>query len=47
MGAECSESFLVFEVKKNKDRDLSLVKLKESVKDQKVEFFSQGIDDLR
>ena len=34
------ESFLVFEVKEKQDRDPSLVKLKESVKDQKVKVFS-------
>ena len=38
------ESSLVSEVKEKQDRDPSLVKLKESVKDQKVEIFSQGRD---
>ena len=37
-----SESSLVSEVKEKQDRDPSLVKLKESVKDQKVKIFSQG-----
>ena len=35
-----SKSFLVFEVKQKQNRDPSLVRLKESVKDQKVEVFS-------
>ena len=39
-----SESSLVLEVKKKQDRDPSLVRLKESVKDQKIEVFSQGGD---
>ena len=37
-----SDSSLVFEVKEKQDRDLSLVKIKESVQNQKVEIFSQG-----
>ena len=39
-----SESSLVSEVKEKKYLDASLAKLKESVKDQKVEVFSQGGD---
>ena len=39
-----SESSLVLEVKKKQYLDASLVRLKESVKDQKVEVFSQGGD---
>ena len=39
-----SESSLVSEVKEKQDKDSSLVKLKESVKDQKVEVLSQGAD---
>ena len=39
-----SESSLVSEMEEKQDRDPSLVKLKESVKDQKVEVFSQGGD---
>ena len=38
------ESSLVSEVKEKQDRDPSLVRLKKSVKDQKVEVFSQGGD---
>ena len=38
------ESFFVTEVKKKQYLDPSLVRLKESVKDQKVEVFSQGGD---
>lgn len=38
------ESFLVSKVKEKKDRGLSLVKLKKSVRDQKVEVFSQEVD---
>ena len=37
-----SKSSLVSEVKEKQDRDPSLVKLKESIKYQKVEVFSQG-----
>ena len=37
-----SESSLVLEVKEKQYLDASLVRLKESVKDQKVEVFSQG-----
>ena len=37
-----SKSSLVAEVKEKQDRDPSLVKLKKLVKDQKVEYFSQG-----
>ena len=37
-----SESSLVSKVKEKQDRDPSLVKLKKSVKDQKVEVFSKG-----
>ena len=39
-----SESSLVSEVKEKQYLDASLVRLKESVKDQKVEVFSQGGD---
>ena len=39
-----SESSLVSEVKKKQDRDPSLVKLKESVQNQKVKVFSKGGD---
>ena len=39
-----SESFLILEVKEKQYLDASLVRLKESVKDQKVEVFSQGGD---
>ena len=35
-----SESSLVLEVKEKQDRDPTLVRLKESVKDQKVKVFS-------
>ena len=38
------DSSLVFEVKKKQDGDPSLVKLKESVQNQKVEVFSQRGD---
>ena len=38
------ESSLVSKLKEKQDRDPSLVRLKEAVKDQKVEFFSQGGD---
>ena len=41
-----SESSLVSEVKEKQDMDHSLVRLKESVKDQKVEVFSQGGDGM-
>ncbi|KAF3635743.1 hypothetical protein FXO37_25831 [Capsicum annuum] len=40
------ESSLVLKVKEKQDKDSSLVKLKESVKDQKVEVFSQGGDSV-
>ena len=40
------ESSLVSEVKEKQDRDPTLVRLKESVKDQKVEVFSQGEDGI-
>ena len=39
-----SQSSLVSKVKEKQDRDPSLVKLKESVQNQKVEVFSQGRD---
>ena len=42
-----SESSLVSEVKEKENLDTSLVRLKESVKDQKVEVFSQGDGVLR
>ena len=38
------ESFLVSKVKENQYLDASLVRRKESVKNQKVEVFSQGGD---
>jgi len=41
-----SESSLVLEEKEKQDRDPTLVRLNESVKDQKVEVFSQGGDDV-
>ena len=41
-----SESSLVSEVKEKQDMDSRLIKLKESVKDQKVEVFSQGGDGI-
>ena len=41
-----SELSLVFEVKEKQGRDPSLFKLKESVKDQKVEAFSKGGDSV-
>ncbi|KAF3641435.1 hypothetical protein FXO38_14503 [Capsicum annuum] len=40
------ELSLLSELKQKQDRDPSLVKLKESVKDQKVEVFSYGEDDV-
>ena len=39
-----SESSLVSEVKEKQDRDPSLVKLKESIQNQKIKVFSQGGD---
>ena len=44
MGSNSSESSQVSKVKEKQDRDPSLVKLKESVRDQKVEVFFQGGD---
>ncbi|KAF3645265.1 hypothetical protein FXO38_19723 [Capsicum annuum] len=44
LGLNSLESSLVSEVKGKKNMDSSLVRLKESVKDQKVEVFSQGGD---
>ena len=41
-----SESSLVSEVKERKYLDASSVRLKESVKDQKIEVFSQGVDGM-
>jgi len=41
-----SESSLVSEVKEKQDRDPTLVRLKVSIKDQKVEVFSQGGDGI-
>ena len=41
-----SSEYSLSEVKENQDRDPSLVKLKESVRDQKVEVFSQGGDSV-
>ncbi|KAF3630204.1 hypothetical protein T459_31736 [Capsicum annuum] len=40
------ESSLVSEVKEKQDKDPSLVKLKESVQNQKIEVFSQGGDGI-
>ncbi|KAF3648996.1 hypothetical protein FXO37_19182 [Capsicum annuum] len=39
-----SESSLVYDVKEKQDRDPSLLKLKESIQDQKIEVLSQGGD---